>query len=694
MVPFDPQQRFIFVVGGGNGVIYGVRSDGSLIWYRHEGWATATTGWATGSGRVIGAGFNQFVNVFGGLDGSLYGLRADGTIRRYRYVCSNLETGEGSWIGGSGIQIGSGFAKYPRMAGFNGYFYGITANGDVYAYRFNPAIGTWINGSGTLLSGFNSKTYQMFADDAGVVYTVKYGTITWRKNNGSAWTTGSDYQIGTGFTELMYVGLIAAGQGALYAVKPGVSTEAWTGRLMEFRLNNWLTAGADGSRSWANGGVGVQVDSGWTIQKMAALQGYARTPSVTAGETAHIATSSSFETFTATLVRVAPSAATPIAVGDPITVNGGIQSIPTGFVHTGCDWDDTIDVAIPETTESGLYAMRLEGPHGMHRYVPFVVKPAATAKKKQFAVILSTNTYLAYNTYGQHSQYCSDLTGVRSLSLRVPSTEMNIEVTGNMEHTLYSDILLTRWMTEHGFDFDVYNDTDLHLIDDWTDYNAMILGSHPEYWSEDMRQHALDYIAGGGRFIYTGGNGIYERVTFSADLSVVNFRKTTGGRDTFVELGLPPSQLTGVNYNSVSWFTFAPYKVTNVNAILDGTGLNIGDEFGHNGYNQAGSGWEIDTILGLPPAAGEALPTDVIAQGTNPGAGASMVFMRTPGGDGFVFSTSSITFNGTLAVDPVSSRIMENVLTRALTPITVTRKTAPKTTITPMKPEVEPSILE
>jgi len=692
VIPFDPQQRFIFVVGGGNGIIYGVRTDGSLVWYRHVGWMTATNEWATGSGRIIGTGFNQFVNVFGGLDGSIYCLRANGTLLRFRYICTNLDTGDGSWAnGGNGVQIGTGFAKYPRMAGFNGYFYGITASGDVYSYRFNPVTGTWIDASGTLLSGFNTKTYQMIADDAGVVYTVRYGAITWRKHNGSTWTTESGYQIGTGFTELMYVGLIAAGQGALYGVKPSASTMAWTGRLMAYRLLNWDTVGADQSRTWANGGSGVQVGSGWTIQKMAALQGYTRTPSITAGETVHIATSSSFETFTATLVRVAPSTAGPIAVANPIIVNGGVQSLPDGFVHTGCNWTDTIDVTIPTNTPSGLYAMRLEGPYNMRRYVPFVVKPSGA--KKPFALILPTNTYHAYNTYGQHSQYCSDMSGVRTLSLRVPSTEMNVEVTGNMEHTLYSDILLTRWMTEHAFEFDVYNDTDLHLINDWTDYSAMILGSHPEYWTEDMRQHAMDYIAGGGRFVYTGGNGIYERVSFSADLSQINFRKATGGRDTFVELGIPPSQLTGVNYTDASWFTFAPYVVTNIHGILDGTGLSVGDEFGHDGYNMGGSGWEVDTILGLPPGAGEAAPTDIIAQGTNTGGGASMVFMNRPN-DGFIFSASSITFNGTLAVDPVTSKILENVLNRALAPSMVARTTAPKKTIAPVKPKVEPSILE
>ncbi|WP_433347838.1 N,N-dimethylformamidase beta subunit family domain-containing protein [Micromonospora sp. CA-111912] len=655
---YDPQQRFVQVVGGGSGVLYGIRADGALLWYRHVDWQTVGTTWASGSGRIIGDGFHQFVSVFGGVDGSLYCLRGDGTLHRYRYVCSNLETGAGSWAAPNGVQIGNGFDKYPRLFGFNGYVYGVTAAGDVYAYRFNPTTGTWINGSGTLIGNF--KTYQLYADDSGVVYAVRYGYVYWHRYTGGAWASGSGMQIGSGFTNLMYVGLIAAGQGALYGVNPGVSTQSWPGSLVEYRLNNWTTAGADQSASWANGGAGKIVNAGWTIQRTAALQGYTRTNSVRPGETVHIATSSTFATFTATMVRVAPSAAAPVEVAAPVTVAGGVQPVPTGFVHTGCGWADTLSVPIPADLPSGLYAMRLEGPHGLRRHLPFIVKPVVPANR--VALIFPTNTYHAYNTYGNHSQYCSDLTGVRTLSLRRPSTELNVEVTGNMEHTLYSDVLLTRWMTEENIGFDSYNDTDLHLIADWSPYDAVVLGSHPEYWSEAMRQHMIAYVAGGGRLIYTGGNGVYERVSFSADLGRVNFRKTTGARDVLSGVGMPASELIGVNYIDDSWFTFAPYRVVNNHALLAGTGLAVGDQFGHAGYNGAASGWEVDTFLGL---AGEATEAQVIARGTNPGGGASMVFMEKPNG-GFVFSASSITFNGALATDAAVSTILRNVFTLAL----------------------------
>lgn len=657
---FDRQQQFLRVVGGGNGIVYGIRADGAVLWYRHADWQTVGVTWASGSGRVIGEGFNQFIGIFGGADGSLYCLRADGTLRRYRYVCSDIQTGAGSWVNAGGVQIGSGFDRYPRMFGFNGHLYGVSASGDVSAYQFNPVTGTWINSSGTRIGNF--KSYQMYADDGGVIYAVRHGYVYWHKYTGSGWGSGSGYQIGSGFAELMHVGLIATGQGAIYGVKPGVSTQSWPGSLVQYRLENWRTAGSDQSRLWAGGGTERIVGTGWTIQRDAALQGYTRTNSVRPGDTVRVATSSTFSSITATMVRIAPGTAGPTEVAPPVTVNGGVQPVPTGFVHIGCGWADTIQVQVPGALRSGMYAMRLDGPFGMRRYVPFVVRSAEPSNS--IAFVFSTNTYHAYNTYGNHSQYCSDLTGVRTLSLRRPSTEMNVEATGCLDHTLYSDILLTRWMTSENIGFDSYNDTDLHLISDWSKYTAVVLGSHPEYWSEAMRQHMLAYVARGGRLIYSGGNGVYERVSFSADLSQIHFRTSTGNRDIYEAQGRPASQLLGVNYVEDSWFTFAPYTVVRKHPLLAGTGLSVGDQFGQSGYNGGASGWEVDSLLGLE---GEATASQVIARGTNPGGGASMVFVEKPNG-GFVFSASSIAFNGALATDAVVSTIMRNVFALAREP--------------------------
>ena len=40
-------------------------------------------------------------------------------------------------------------------------------------------------------------------------------------------------------------------------------------------------------------------------------------------------------------------------------------------------------------------------------------------------------------------------------------------------------------------------------------YKAVINGTHPEYYSEAMMDATEAYLAGGGRLLYTGGNGYY-----------------------------------------------------------------------------------------------------------------------------------------------------------------------------------------
>ncbi|MGW5672944.1 N,N-dimethylformamidase beta subunit family domain-containing protein [Micromonospora sp. NPDC003776] len=682
---YDPEQRFIQLVGGGNGVIYAIQADGSLLWYRHAGWQTAGSGWASGSGRRIGSGWNQFLTVLGSTDGSLYGVRADGTIHYHRYVCTDYTTGAGYWTGGR--QIAQGLNRFPRVFGFDGVVYGVDAEGALHGYRYIPSTGRWTGG--TRIGG-NFKSYQLQADSSGVIYAWRFGEVFWyRSLGGGLWAPGSGFRLGRGFTELALNGLVFAGQGALYGVAPSASTKRAVGRLVSYQLTNWATAGTDQKATWVNGGTGTTISTGFTVQSRAALQGYAQTPSVAAGETVRVAVSTTFPSFTASVVRVAPSTAGPVVVTAATSATGKLQPLPAGYVHNGCGWSDSYQVTIPATWPSGLYAVRLEGPHQLRRHVPFVVRPKRPVN--DIAFLLPSNTYHAYNTWGGHYQYCGDLSGTRLLTLRRPSTEWNVEATGNLEHTMWSDVLLLRWMARQGLDFDCYDDADLHASGAWlSSYRALVLGSHPEYWSEAMRQHLADYQAGGGRVIYAGGNGIYERVSFSDDGSAISFRTPEGKRDTFNSLGLPASQLLGVNYTSASWFTFAPYAVVRDHPLLAGTRLTVGSQFGTRGYNGAASGWETDALLGLPA---EAAPEEVIARGQNVGGGAAMVLVEKPNG-GFVFSASSISFAGALDSDPDLSTIFRNVFDRALAagPVSRTRTRMQRTGPVPDQPE--PSILE
>jgi hypothetical protein len=97
--------------------------------------------------------------------------------------------------------------------------------------------------------------------------------------------------------------------------------------------------------------------------------------------------------------------------------------------------------------------------------------------------------------------------------------------------------------------------------------------------------------------------------------------------------------------------------------IFDGTGVEKGSLIGESGLNMGGaSGWELDKIdrWHKPPGLVH------LAKGTNAGrCGADMTYFLHPGGGG-VFSVGSITFGGSLAIDPVLSRMLKNVLAKFL----------------------------
>jgi hypothetical protein len=190
-------------------------------------------------------------------------------------------------------------------------------------------------------------------------------------------------------------------------------------------------------------------------------------------------------------------------------------------------------------------------------------------------------------------------------------------------------------------------------------YKAIVLGSHPEYWTETARDNLITYQSVGGRVISTGGNCIYEEMSYTSNRSAIIFRDTAGDRNLFQNLGEFESDILGTSYNPASYLDFYPYEVVTDHPLLDGTGLSVGDTFGSTGYNVAASGWEVDWadsgISGLV----------VIAQGLNPNGGASMCYLPTSAG-GWVFTTGSISFNGSIANDSAIQQILRNVFAAAV----------------------------
>ncbi|MGR0220654.1 N,N-dimethylformamidase beta subunit family domain-containing protein [Agromyces sp. ZXT2-6] len=659
---YDPRQRFIQLIGGGNGVIYALQADGKLLWYRHSAWSTVGTSWASGSGRQIGNGWAGFTTVLGGSNGVIFALKPNGDLLWYRYVVTNWSTGAGYWAARSGSRIGTGFTTFPRLfGGYDGIIWGVSGNGDLYYYRYLRTDGTvgsgaWVGGK-KVGNGWSAMS-DLAADSAGVIYAMA-GSLRWYRYDGSKWVTGSGRVIGNGWSDGTQKAAVCAGSGALYRVQLDTgSVVNLDDKLLAYRLTTWTNAGTYGG-SWYSGS-GRQVGTGFTIEATANLQGYATTLDVRQGGTAAVAVSTSFDTYRASVVRLAPGGS-PQTVRDAVTLAGGIRTLPADYRSAGCRWPESLTFDVPVDWPSGLYAVRLQSTDGLTRDVPFTVRPAQPSAS--VAVLLPTLTYRSYNHWGGHNQYTVGQGGTRrTMSMLAPHARVPVDATGRRDHLWYSDQLLFRWMSAQGIAYDMFEDQDLHISSEWLDdYQVLVLPTHPEYWTETMRTNLIRWVEGGGRLLYLGGNGIYERVTYDAAANAVTFRAADGSRDEYRRAGLPESQIFGIAYDPTVWGSYAPFKVSRDHALFAGTGLRVGDTFGASGYNGPASGWEVDGRLGL---GGDAAADQVLAEGLH-SRPSSMVFMERPNG-GFVFSAGSLTFVGGLDADSRMSALLKNVFDRAM----------------------------
>lgn len=673
---FDPLQQFIQLVPGGNGIIYAIQADGTLVWYRHTGWQTGAATWANnGSGRVIGSGWNMFRTVLADASGQLFGFTPDGSIHWYKYVVSNLNTGAGSWAsGGTGPVIGSGFAAYPRVfGGWSGVIFAVDNTGQLWWYQYTAGNGAsgWANGGrGSVIGSGFLDFPRIWTEPNGVIYVAgqadelywyRYlganGSVSWA-NGGTGVPIGS----GWGLDDLKLA--FANGSGSLYTL--ALDTDQVNGTdstLHWFKLNNSQTATLSSGPSWANGGHPATVGSGFTYEATANLQGYPSSLSVPQGGTVGIAVSTTFSSFTWSIVQVAPGGSTPVSVLGPTTVAGQLQTLPAGYRTNGCGWANSFTVPVPATWPSGVYAAQLESPQGLPYYVVFIVRPATPTA--QFAVVLPTNTYHAYNTWAGHSRYSTQNGSQVTLTFQRPSYTTEVAPPGVFSHTLYNDLSLLRWMTANNITYDVYCDADLNGTITWpASYKALVLGGHSEYWSDSMRANLVNYLGNGGRLICTGGNALYERATFSTTGNALTWAPIAA-RDPFANHAEPESQIVGANLNNAAYLTFAPFEVADASHfLLTGTGLANGSQFGATGYDGAASGWEVNGPIDTVNVQGTAT---LLANGVNQANnGAAMVYIDRGNGS-WVFSTNSIAFNSALPNDQNLSKILANVFSNALT---------------------------
>jgi hypothetical protein len=243
---------------------------------------------------------------------------------------------------------------------------------------------------------------------------------------------------------------------------------------------------------------------------------------------------------------------------------------------------------------------------------------------------------------------------------------------GDDRHLANAEKHILRWLEQNGIDYDLYADLDLHDTPDLLQqYATLLISTHSEYWTESMYGGLERFLAAGGNLVYLSGNGLYwkaeirgHQLEVKYDGSRHTFSGEAGGR--WRDCGRPETQTLGIRFTKSGYKSICPYKVIAPDHwIFDGTGVKKGRLIGQSGLNMGGaSGWETDKIDSRSRPAGLVH----LAKGTNRWRGGADMTYFTHAGGGGVFSVGSITFGGSLAIDPVLGRMLRNVFARFARP--------------------------
>ena len=318
-------------------------------------------------------------------------------------------------------------------------------------------------------------------------------------------------------------------------------------------------------------------------------------------------------------------------------------------------WNVNHRFRIPTDAKSGAYAGRFDfklNGKPMRYFVTFIVRRPESRPKAPLLVLVSSSTWLAYNSapfpvnhgWGlinmgtgglasshpgapKYSCYSDHRNGqpTYKVGMKVPwpAAGPNKTYIGfGYSHLLRGERFLHLWLDKHGYDYDVITDHDLDRNPDvLKGYKAVWINGHSEYWSAPAYDGLNDYLKAGGAAIVTSGNTMFWRVSFDDTGEVMEcrkFGKGIGGRRNAKvgELyhshdfkrgslmrfcGYPAWKLVGLECIGWGGGNFNSYTVDNASHFLFNkphkVGLSNGEAFGFVTGKKGAVGHEYDVRL-------------------------------------------------------------------------------------------------
>lgn len=415
----------------------------------------------------------------------------------------------------------------------------------------------------------------------------------------------------------------------------------------------------------------------WKLPPSLILEGYLNQASFAPWETVRVMVSADPRIrYKIALVR--HGGPKPETIFESSEFTGWFQKTNVLPYENGAGWQQVYEFKIMENARVGLHSVELRpvSPPGTTETssIPFVVK--GSAPKSRLLVLSSTLTWQAYNPWGGHCTYVHLVDKPISYVMSFDRPMITDRPEQGWGHLAGGEVLILKWLESQGIEYDLLSELDYHkdpaLL---RNYKAVLLNTHPEYWTSEMVDGLSAYVNSGGSLINLSANGLFCKAVLKGNqVEIMRHKGGYGGTHRLSgerggqwrELGKPESSVLGAGIFLPNWGTFGPYQVNNERHwIFKGTGLRNGNTFGSRSTNDgadptwkgraAASGWEVDVTDQNSPQG-----TKILAKGTN-GNGAELIYCKKPGG-GRIFGVGSITFGGSLAIDPIVSRITRNVI--------------------------------
>ncbi|MEM6348614.1 MAG: N,N-dimethylformamidase beta subunit family domain-containing protein [Bacteroidota bacterium] len=385
------------------------------------------------------------------------------------------------------------------------------------------------------------------------------------------------------------------------------------------------------------------------------------------------------------------------------SVIGRDQAFRAAASVQGTQWQSLYQIKVQDDWPSGWMLVRLEN-EDFVRHQSIFIEPDTSLSPKPIALLLSTNTWNAYNHWGGQSLYSRNYTPTVSFQRPQPLSDPYLEDSYENHQTYLQcarkDVYLAELIDSLGYEFDAFPATYLQTHPELLQrYEVLTISTHSEYWSREMIEGLNAYLAQGGNFLSFSGNTAAYLSEYDPTAQQLTVHKDDG-LSQWKNLDTTGLRSFGTEYIYMGFHTYAPYEVLiDTTWLLDGTQLKQGDLFGersetydysvfYQGFGKglsvlrrkgqygAASGLEIDKVYpgtpenfvlvasGLNPelqGAGEVYPETEFAWSSQ--TGADLGYYEHTGG-GLVFNTGSMAFTGAIPHDANIKQMIANLLER------------------------------